>query len=159
MYRGNLPVVGRWVSALLLSAVLVPALTAADSAPPSDTPLHTGWRLQSACKLQASGETISLPAFSTQGWISTTVPSTVLAAQVAAGLLPNPYYGDNLRKLPGVSYPIGQNFENLPMPADSPYRCGWWYREEFTAPAADQKGAHFWLRFAGINYRAEIWLN
>ncbi len=159
MYPGNLPAFGRWVSALLLSAVLVPALTAAASASPSDTPLRTGWRLQSACRLQASGEAISLPAFSTQGWISTTVPSTVLAAQVAAGLLPDPYYGDNLRKLPGVSYPVGQNFENLPMAADSPYRCGWWYREEFTAPDADRKGSHFWLRFAGINYRAEIWLN
>ncbi len=150
---------GRSVGAVLLSATLIPALQAADTAPLGETPLHTGWRLHSACDLKATGDTVSLPGVATQGWISATVPSTVLAAQVAAGVVPDPYYGDNLRKLPGASYPIGSNFENLPMPADSPYRCGWWYREEFTAPAARQKETRFWLRFAGINYRADIWLN
>jgi len=45
------------------------------------------------------------------------------------------------------------------MPADSSYRCGWWYRDEFAAPVAPQKQARFWLRSGGINYRAEIWLN
>jgi exo-1,4-beta-D-glucosaminidase len=138
---------------LLVSAVLAPSLRAA-----AVTPLHQGWRLQSACKISAAGDAISVPGFSTQGWISATVPSTVLAAQVAAGIYPDPYYGDNLRKIPGTSYPIGANFENLPMPADSPYHCGWWYRDRFAAPAA-QTGSHYWLHFGGINYRAEIWLN
>jgi exo-1,4-beta-D-glucosaminidase len=65
----------------------------------------------------------------------------------------------NLRQIPGTSYPIGDIFANLPMPQDSPYRCGWWYRKEFTAPAASQKEGRFWLHFGGINYRGEIWLN
>jgi len=88
-----------------------------------------------------------------------TVPSTVLAAQAAAGAVPDPYYGANLRQIPGTSYPIGQNFSNLPMPQDSPYHCGWWYRKEFTAPAASAQQDRYWLHFGGINYRAEIWLN
>jgi exo-1,4-beta-D-glucosaminidase len=91
--------------------------------------------------------------------LKTDVPSTVLAAQAAAGVVPDPYYGTNLRQLPGTSYPVGQNFSNLPMPQDSPYRCGWWYRDEFTAPAASPAEGRHWLHFAGINYRAEIWLN
>ncbi len=123
------------------------------------THLREGWRLQSACNLQAAGEAISVPAFKDDGWLKATVPSTVLAAQVAAGVVPDPYFGDNLRKLPGVSYPIGQNFENLPMSADSPYACAWWYRTVFTAPAATSEAAHFFLHFGGINYRGEIWLN
>ncbi len=123
------------------------------------TPLHDGWRLQSACKLQASGETISAVGFSTDGWMSAAVPSTVLAGQVAAGVFPDPYFADNLRKIPGASYPVGEVFANLPMPADSPYRCGWWYRDQFTAPAASEPGHRSWLHFGGINYRAEIWLN
>lgn len=123
------------------------------------TPLHEGWRLQSACKLQAGGDVISVAGFSVEGWFKVSVPSTVLAAQVAAGVLPDPYFGDNLRRIPGTSYPIGQNFSNLPMPADSPYRCGWWYRDAFTAPAASVLGERFWLHFKGINYRADIWLN
>ena len=123
------------------------------------TPLHEGWRVQSACKLQAAGDTIAAEGFSAEGWLETAVPSTVLAAQAAAGAVPDPYYGLNLRQIPGASYPIGENFANLPMPQDSPYRCGWWYRKEFKAPSASQKEERYWLHFAGINYRADIWLN
>ncbi len=144
----------RLFCACLLAAVAAaPQLRAA-----TVTPLHNGWRLQSACKLNAGGGKISATGFSTAGWITTSVPSTVLAAQVAAGVFPDPYFGDNLRKIPGTSYPIGQNFENLPMPADSPYHCGWWYRDEFNVPAS-AAGKHYWLHFGGINYRADIWVN
>ncbi|MDR3739576.1 MAG: glycosyl hydrolase family 2 [Terracidiphilus sp.] len=122
------------------------------------THLTDGWALQSACKLQADGSAIAAPGFAVDGWITAKVPSTVLAAQAAAGAVPDPYYGDNLRKLAGTSYPVGQNFSNLPMPADSPYTCGWWYRTEFKAPAAEHDG-RYWLHFGGINYRGEIWLN
>jgi exo-1,4-beta-D-glucosaminidase len=123
------------------------------------TPLHDGWRVQSACNLQAAGDAISSEGFAAENWLMATVPSTVLAAQAAAGAVPDPYYGANLRQIPGTSYPIGQNFSNLPMPRDSPYHCGWWYRKEFTAPAASAQQDRFWLHFGGINYRAEIWLN
>ena len=34
----------------------------------------------------------------------------------------------------------------------------WWYRGEFTAPTATA-GQAYWLRFKGISYRAQIWLN
>ena len=121
--------------------------------------LRDGWRLQSACNLQAAGDAITAHGFKDDAWLNTTVPSTVLAAQVAAGVLPDPYFGDNLRQIPGASYPIGQNFSNLPMPADSPYACGWWYRKVFTAPSAAAEGGHFSLYFGGINYRGEVWLN
>jgi len=123
------------------------------------TPLREGWQVQSACKLQAAGDAIAAEGFSTDGWLKTVVPNTVLAAQTAAGAVPDPYYGMNLRQIPGADYPIGQVFSNLPMPQDSPYRCGWWYRTEFTAPAASPKEQRFWLHFGGINYRADIWLN
>ncbi len=122
------------------------------------TPLHDGWRIQSACKLSAGGEAISRADFSPQGWIAAKIPSTVLAAQVAAGILPNPYFGDNLRKIPGTTYPVGENFENLPMSPDSPYHCGWWYRDALVAPATEPHGQQ-WLHFGGINYRADIWVN
>ncbi len=122
------------------------------------TPLHDGWRFQSACKLQADGASISAEGFATNDWLPVSVPSTVLAAQVADKIFPNPYYGMNLRNIPGTSYPIGQDFANLPMPQDSPYRCGWWYRVELPAAVAVH-GQRTWLHFGGINYRAEIWVN
>jgi exo-1,4-beta-D-glucosaminidase len=123
------------------------------------TPLREGWRLQSACKLQAVGDTIAQEGFSVEGWLKTAVPSTVVAAQASAGVIPDPYYGSNLRQLPGEDYPIGNNFARLPMSQTSPYRCGWWYRTEFTAPPESAKGGRVWLHFAGINYRADLWLN
>jgi exo-1,4-beta-D-glucosaminidase len=122
-------------------------------------PLHEGWRVQSACKLQAGGASVSTERFAAEDWLKTEVPSTVLAAQVAAGVLPDPYFGMNLRQIPGTDYPIGRIFANLPMAQNSPYRCGWWYRTEFTAPAASPNEQRFSLHFGGINYRAEIWLN
>ena len=121
--------------------------------------LREGWRLQSACKLNASSASVDTAGFSTEGWLKATVPATVLAAQTAAGLVPDPFFGSNLRQLSGTTYPVGENFANLPMAEDSPYRCGWWYRTEFATPAKVAKDSRVWLKFGGINYRAEIWLN
>src|SRR5579864_642125 len=44
------------------------------------------------------------------------------------------------------------------MTPDSPYAQSWWYRKAFEVPAA-YKGKTIWLKFDGINYRANIWLN
>ena len=148
------------IPVFLLSLALPAALQAE-----TVTPLRDGWKVQSACSLQAKGDAIAAEGFATEDWLKTAVPTTVLAAQVANGKFPDPYFGMNLRQIPGTSYPIGHIFSKLPMPQDSPYRCGWWYRNEFSAPAASQKPAapqkeeRFWLHFAGINYRGEIWLN
>lgn len=120
--------------------------------------LHEDWSLQTSAKVQTPGEVISTAKFSPTGWLSATVPTTVVAAEVKAKKLPNPDFGMNLRKFPGVDYPIGGNFANLQMPADSPYAVSWWYRKQFVAPAY-YKGKTVWLKFNGINYRANIWLN
>jgi exo-1,4-beta-D-glucosaminidase len=142
---------------LTLLALLCFTLSTAALADTS-TQLRDGWNVQSACKLQADGAVLSTTIFHPENWISTTVPATVLATQLAAGEVKDPYFGTNLRNLPGVAYPIGHNFADLSMPEDSPYRCGWWYRKEFAIPAA-AKGKTIWLHFGGINYRADVWVN
>jgi exo-1,4-beta-D-glucosaminidase len=124
----------------------------------ADIPLRDGWTLQSAAKAPEDGSVLSLPEYSTWGWSVADVPGTVLAVQVADGAYKDPYFGTNLRKIPGTTYPIGHTFANLPMPADSPYLAGWWYRKEFVVPRADA-GRRVWLHFGGINYRADVWLN
>jgi exo-1,4-beta-D-glucosaminidase len=141
---------------LKLLTILTAALAA--SAFASTTPLHDGWNIQSACKLQADGAAISTSAFHPGQWLATSVPATVLATQVAAGVIKQPYYATNLRSIPGTTYPIGHNFANLSIPEDSPYHCAWWYRKEFAVPASE-KGRTIWLHFGGINYRANVWLN
>ena len=102
---------------------------------------------------------ISSTTFRHEGWYRATVPATVLAAQVASGEFKDPYFGMDLRRIPGMTYPIGLNsFSNLPMDKDSPYACSWWYRTEFQLPRS-YTGKNLWVHFQGINYRANIWLN
>src|SRR4030095_550962 len=122
-------------------------------------PLQKGWSVQSSAKATEFGEEISSKVFQPKGWYVTTVPTTVVNAQVESGELPDPYFGMNLRKYPGMTYPIGLNtFNNFPMDKDSPYARSWWYRTEFELPAA-YKGKTAWLHFKGINYRANLWVN
>ncbi|MBV9574082.1 MAG: beta galactosidase jelly roll domain-containing protein [Acidobacteriales bacterium] len=99
-----------------------------------------------------------MPNFSTDGWHRTAVPTTVVAALVADGTYPDPYFGMNLKSLPGMDYSSKSFFANQSMPADSPFRCSWWFRTEFPTPAASL-GKNTWLHFDGINYRANVWLN
>ena len=120
--------------------------------------LRDGWRLQSSCKVRANGAQISKTGFRTDRWHTTKVPSTVLASLVADKTYRDPYFGMNLRSIPGTTYPLGKNFSEMPMPRDSPFRCSWWYRTEFIAPPSFE-GLHVSLNFEGINSRANVWLN
>lgn len=141
-------------SALTLGSLFFAPLGVAQE--PSRTELRTGWTLNSSCKVKDGGEVISTAKYSASHWYKVSVPTTVLAAQVAAGEFHDPYGAMNLRKIPGTSYPLGEVFSQLPMPPDSPYACSWWYRVEFSTPVSAQSTA---LHFDGINYRANIWLN
>ena len=107
-------------------------------------PLDRGWQLQAM-----------IPAARLH---QVTVPSTVVGALVTDGTFPDPFFGMNLRSLPGMSYAIGKNFVHLPMDSASPFARPWWYRTTFRLPASFQ-GKRVQLHFNGINYRANIWLN
>jgi len=149
------------IAAFLLVASLVICPSAfADSSQPANAKmfLRDEWRLQSSCRISASGRKISSLDFSTNGWHSTAVPSTVVAALVADKTFPDPYIGQNLRSIPGTTYPIGENFSALPMPEDSPFHCSWWYRTQFRLPK-DYAGRLVSLNLDGVNNRANIWLN
>jgi exo-1,4-beta-D-glucosaminidase len=142
---------------LLVSSLLAqnPAATNAGEA---KLVLREGWSLQTSAKVEAKGEVISTPQFAPKGWHEATVPTTVVAALVKDKTFADPLFGTNLRDYPGMNYPIGQNFSNIAMAPDSPYAVSWWYRKQFTVPAS-YKGKTVWLKFDGINYRANIFLN
>jgi exo-1,4-beta-D-glucosaminidase len=132
---------------------------AAPAAPDSSKlPLAQHWQLQSSCEVKAAGQEISRAGFDSSGWHKATVPTTVVAALIADGTYPDPFYGMNLKSFPGMDYPPLPFFALQSMPADSPFRCSWWFRTEFSTPAqsASRKTT---LHFDGINYRANIWLN
>jgi exo-1,4-beta-D-glucosaminidase len=81
------------------------------------------------------------------------VPATLLAALVADGTYPDPYYSDNIRRIPGYRDKLW-----LVMKKDSPFYPSWWYRTEFDLPA-DWAGKNLVLHLDGINLRANVWLN
>ena len=142
----------------LLVTLLLAQNTSQTHASETKMALRDGWSLQTSAKVEAKGEVISTPQFSPRGWHEVTVPTTVVAALVGNKTLPDPLFGMNLRDYPGVNYPIGANFSNIAMAPDSPYAVSWWYRKQFAVPAS-YKGKTVWLKFNGINYRANIFLN
>jgi len=151
---------------LLLGAVLVAACSSpspgpfpsqvADAAGPHPLPVAKElslWRLAPSAEVGRDGAVVSAVGYDDSGWIPARVPGTALAAQVEAGIFPDPYYSDNLKRIPGWTW----NF--LPIGKRSPYYPPWWWRVEFDLPAAPVRGARAWLVFEGINYSANIWLN
>ncbi|MFA6946091.1 MAG: sugar-binding domain-containing protein, partial [Pedobacter sp.] len=120
--------------------------------------LTKGWEIQSSTKVDKFGDVISTSNFVPVNWYKTSVPATVLAVLVDNKVYPDPYFGMNLRSLPGANYPLNSNFSNLPMSDDSPFRNSWWYRTEFQLPS-DFENKALQLHFKGINFRANIWLN
>jgi len=121
------------------------------------TLLADGWEIQSSEKIAAKGDAISTPDFKPDGWFKATVPSTVVGCLVEDGVYKDPFFGMNLRSLPGMDYPIGANFSNRSMPSDSPFHKSWWYRTQFSV--SPPKNGQVWLNLEGINYRANVWVN
>jgi len=143
-----------------LAVCLASSARAADPPgnPGAPLQLRDGWRMQSLWKVEQTGSAISSPGFADASWHRVSVPTTVVSALVKLQHFPDPDFGMNLRQLPGVSYPVGENFSNFPMRQDSPFLAPWWFRKSFVLPAG-YKGKTIWLHFGGINYRANIFLN
>ncbi len=142
---------------LLTLAALLAVPAAAWAAGQSRTELAQ-WTIQSSARVPERGDRLSRPGVDVQSWHAVTVPTTVVGALVEAGVYKDPYFGMNLRAIPGTTYPIGERFTLLPTPADSPFKPAWWYRTEFTVPR-EKAGRRLALHFDGINYRANVWLN
>lgn len=135
----------RTLVTLLLAGALVIAgafiaVGRASAATISSTELSSGWAVTSANNVADSGATISQVGYNTTAWKPITLPSTVLAGLVANNVYQNIYFGTNLQTVPDLT------------------NQDWWYRGQFTA-AATAPGQVYWLRFKGISYRAQIWLN
>jgi len=139
---------------LVITILLLSTVYTCDSDSDADIlRLQQNWQIQSSAKVHEGGNTISTTDFTPEEWYSTSVPTTVLAALVENGVYPDPYYGLNLKSIPG--YREGRW---LVMPEDSPFRPSWWYRTAFEIPT-EYAGTKLVLHFDGINYQANIWLN
>jgi hypothetical protein len=113
-------------------------------APTADGRLHMsggGWRVERDSLVQAPGEQLSTAGFNDSEWVVATVPATTLSSYWNAGILQNPNFGDNINHI-----------------SDSFFYADFWYRNEFNAPATGT-GKRTFLKFDGINWKAEVYLN
>src|SRR5579859_4950248 len=96
----------RRILSLLNVLMLTCAVYAASPSSKADLTLRLrdGWRMQSSCKVEKPGAEIATASFSDLGWYPVTAPSTVVSALVKLNKYPDPDFGMNLRKLPGVTY-------------------------------------------------------
>jgi exo-1,4-beta-D-glucosaminidase len=141
--------------------VLLFSFTSAAAPATDDSPrffFHGLWSMQSSCTDKSSGEAISTAGYPAKDWHKAEIPGTVVGALVADNTFPDPNFGTNLKSFPGMDYSSKSFFANQDMPADSPFRCSYWFRMEFESPREFADRAS-WLHFLGINYRANIWLN
>ena len=104
--------------------------------------LSSGWQIQTSQAVAFSGNTISTESFVPEKWYKAAVPSTILGTLVADSVFKNPFQGRNLSKIP-----------------DSLFDVPWWYRTTFSLPKKMAGFDHLKLKFLGIIYKANIWLN
>ena len=103
--------------------------------------LSGGWQIQSSDKVTGSGENISISNFKPENWYAAKVPSSTLGSLVDDGVFKNVFFNRNLENIPTSMF-------------DAP----WWYRKTFNLDKIEP-GEVYLLRFNGISYSADIWLN
>ena len=150
-----------WIYCFLLCGSLVSGL-ALDGSADTRQRLDQGWNLQSSVLVRESGESISKPEYQLQGWLQTSVPTTVLNALVQRGIYPDPRFALNAFRLPDASDEFNEKqhltqYSHLPGKRN-PWTDPWWFRKSFDLKAL-KTGEHTWLHLDSVNYRAEVWLN
>jgi exo-1,4-beta-D-glucosaminidase len=104
--------------------------------------LSSGWKMQPIDKLNIVDEmSVSLNDFNADSWYDAVVPGTVLGSLATKKVVEDPYFGINMQKLD-----------------PSQFKKPWWFRKSFELSGKDLK-KKISLRFNGINYRADLWVN
>jgi mannosylglycoprotein endo-beta-mannosidase len=133
----------QWLKACC--AVLVLLATAGKLSAQDQYELNSGWLCMPATQVKAQGTEISGTAFSVSGWKKAVVPGTVLTTMLANKEVPDPFFGMNNKLIPDI-YTTGRDYYT------------YWFVKDFkeALPSAD---GQVWLKFRGINYSCDIFLN
>ncbi|MFF5703723.1 exo-beta-D-glucosaminidase [Streptomyces sp. NPDC012794] len=115
-----------------------PGATAVAAAPGSATVLAR-YAIQSTAKVADTAAAVSSPGYPAAGWYPAGSRSTVLAALLAAGVHPDPFYSTNQKRIPAGDFTVP-----------------WWYRSDFLV--ADTS-ARTYLEFSGVISAADVYVN
>ncbi|MFF4392716.1 sugar-binding domain-containing protein [Streptomyces sp. NPDC001552] len=136
---------------LLLAPAAVPSAAATrlpaatGSAPvvttvvPGGTAALTGYAIRSAAEVPDTAAAVSTPGYATAGWHRAGPRSTVLAALVADGTHPDPFYSTDQQRIPRRDF-----------------AGPWWYRSDFTLPDTSERTS---LDFSGVISAADVYVN
>ncbi|MFG2373279.1 sugar-binding domain-containing protein [Streptomyces sp. NPDC048504] len=113
-------------------------VTAVRSTAGTATPL-SGYAIQSSAKVTDSAAAVSSPGYPATGWYPAGARSTVLAALIADGVYPDPFYSTNQQKIPKADFQVP-----------------WWYRSDFTVEDTAQRT---YLDFSGVISAADVYVN
>jgi len=107
--------------------------------------LNSGWLCMPVTKVKNDGAAISSPSFALDNWKKAIVPGTVLTTLLANKEVPDPFFGMNNKLIPDI-YETGRDYYT------------YWFVKDFKEPAPSADG-QVWLKFRGINYSCDIFLN
>jgi len=107
--------------------------------------LDEGWKAKRAFELPVDGTVISSPEFKLYDWMEAIVPGTVLTTLLHNNKVPDPFYGLNNELIPDI-YETGAEYYT------------YWFLNRFSVPVLED-GQQLWLKFRGINYSANMFLN
>ncbi|WP_327733123.1 exo-beta-D-glucosaminidase [Streptomyces nojiriensis] len=143
------------VAAALLGLLLTPAAVPSAAAPrfpagpgsapaptkvaPGGTAALTGYAIRSAAEVPDTAAAVSTPGYATTGWHRAGPRSTVLAALVADGTHPDPFYSTDQQRIPRRDF-----------------AGPWWYRSDFTLPDTSERTS---LDFSGVVSAADVYVN
>ena len=124
---------------LLLIMVMVVSCATDNKEVVNQVSLSQDWQLFSSETVSEDGSKISNSSFTINKVYKANVPTTVLHALVQNGVYDSVYVGLNLDKIDTAQF-----------------QKPWWYRNVFNVT---EIGNNYELKFEGINYKANIWLN
>jgi len=107
--------------------------------------LDSGWKAKRATEVTVDGTVVSGRDFQFYDWMEAVVPGTVLTTLLHNNKVPDPFFGMNNELIPDI-HQTGVEFYT------------YWFYNQFEIPEL-KSGEQVWLKFRGINYTADLFLN
>ena len=107
--------------------------------------LTNNWVAKKASEISVDGTVLTSAEFTPEGWLPATVPGTILTTLLNNKLIPDPGFGLNNQNIPDISE-VGRE------------EYTYWFFTRFRM-ADLTTDRQVWLKFRGLNYTAEIFVN
>jgi len=107
--------------------------------------LSSGWKAKKAIDVLVDGTVVTGHDFQLYDWMEAVVPGTVLTTLLHNKKVPDPFFGMNNELIPDI-YHVGADYYT------------YWFYNQFNFSEL-KEGEQVWLKFRGINYSADMYLN